>query len=332
MGSKGYKIGDLARLSGVPIKTIRHYSDVGVLPPAATTKAGFRLYRDEDRARLELIRSLREAGFSLVTIGGLLGEETTVPSALDMQLEVLEDNLRRLKRRRTLIKAALDQSELGASAYLKCARALIDLDAVGREQFLDRHLGHALKEVDGPPGWKAKLWKEGVLDFPEEIDGDQFKAWLELAELMLDTSYKQHLNEMLKRYWQILSENDDGNDLEEWRKSQDELFTHALEVAQQGEVPQCPQGQTLVQRYIEVNAAFLNRNADLSFPHELLFMREKLLDRRVQRYWELVGILKGQTPQYMWSKYQAHSWLVEGLKWRVTNLHKAGSLHHLPVE
>lgn len=317
MRGRGYKIGDLAQLSGVPVKTIRHYSDVGVLPPAGTTKAGFRLYLEEDQARLELIRSLREAGFSLFTIRELLQKEMTVASMLDMELDVLEGSVRCLRRRRTLIKAALDQGDTGALAYLKSVQVLVNLDAIRREHFLGQHLDHTLQEVEKPPDWRTKLWKEEVLNFPEEINNDQFKAWLELAELMLDTSYMQHINEMMKRYWGSPKE---GKDTEGWRKNQDEVLTQALEVAQGGEEPYSPQGQTLVQHYIKVNATFLNCNADLGFPRELLHMREKLLDPRVRRYWELVGILKGQSPEKMWSKYQAHSWLVEGLKWQVRKL------------
>jgi DNA-binding transcriptional MerR regulator len=49
-----YKIGELSRLSGVSIKTIRHYSDQGVLPPSGVTEAGYRLYSEADRSRLEL--------------------------------------------------------------------------------------------------------------------------------------------------------------------------------------------------------------------------------------------------------------------------------------
>lgn len=314
MGNELYKIGDLAQLSGVPIKTIRHYSDIGVLPPAATTRAGFRLYSNSDRARLELIRSLREAGFGLSAIKELLQNEISISSALGIQLNAVEENLRRLRRQRTLLKAALDQGDSGTLAYLKHTRVLINLDRIGRERFLDKHMGRAVEGVGGPPDWKVKLWKEGVLNFPEEIDGDQFKAWLELAELMLEPSYIRHLNEMMKAYWNFSTE---GKNIEEWRKSQDQVFTQALEAAQQGEVPQGPRAQVLVQCYIDVNATVFRRDNDFGFLQELLLMREKLADLRVRRYWELVGILKGQPPEKMWSKYQAHSWLVEGLKQRV---------------
>jgi hypothetical protein len=39
-------IGALARAMGVPVKTIRHYSDAGVLPPTARSRGRYQLYRD----------------------------------------------------------------------------------------------------------------------------------------------------------------------------------------------------------------------------------------------------------------------------------------------
>src|ERR671918_138729 len=50
MTERLYRIGELARLTGVPVKTIRYYSDLGLLPPAAVRGSGYRLYAERDRA------------------------------------------------------------------------------------------------------------------------------------------------------------------------------------------------------------------------------------------------------------------------------------------
>ncbi len=65
MEDDGYRIGELARLSGLSVKTIRFYSDRGLVPPAERTGAGYRVYDERALARLELIRALRELGASL---------------------------------------------------------------------------------------------------------------------------------------------------------------------------------------------------------------------------------------------------------------------------
>ena len=93
-----YKIGEISRLSGVSVKTIRHYSDVGVLPPSGVTEAGYRMYSGADRSRLELVRTLRAAGFDLPTVRRLLEGDVDPSEALGLQAEAVDLQLRTLTR------------------------------------------------------------------------------------------------------------------------------------------------------------------------------------------------------------------------------------------
>jgi DNA-binding transcriptional MerR regulator len=61
-------IGEAARQSGVPAKTIRFYEAQGLVPPAARTGAGYRLYTGNDVRRLQLMRRLRLLGLPLVEV------------------------------------------------------------------------------------------------------------------------------------------------------------------------------------------------------------------------------------------------------------------------
>ena len=65
-------IGDLARLTGTKVNTIRFYEDGGLLPQAERTASGRRIYRDEDTRRLTFIRQSRNLGFPLDTVRELL--------------------------------------------------------------------------------------------------------------------------------------------------------------------------------------------------------------------------------------------------------------------
>lgn len=65
-------IGELADKTGMSLRTIRHYDDVGLLKPTGRTDGGFRLYTEADFARLMVIRRMKPLGFTLEEMADLL--------------------------------------------------------------------------------------------------------------------------------------------------------------------------------------------------------------------------------------------------------------------
>lgn len=68
----GMKIGVLARRSGMTVKTLRYYEDLGLLPAIGRSEGGYRLFAEESLQRLEFIRRLKTLGLSLEEIQGCL--------------------------------------------------------------------------------------------------------------------------------------------------------------------------------------------------------------------------------------------------------------------
>lgn len=66
------QIGELAERTGLSIRTLRHYDEIGLLRPSARTDGGFRLYTADDESRLLLIRRMKPLGYSLEQMGELL--------------------------------------------------------------------------------------------------------------------------------------------------------------------------------------------------------------------------------------------------------------------
>ncbi|MGY2745851.1 MerR family transcriptional regulator [Pseudarthrobacter sp. O4] len=65
-------IGELADRTGLSLRTIRHYDDVGLLPATARTDGGFRVYSGDDVERLMVIKQMKPLGFSLEEMAEIL--------------------------------------------------------------------------------------------------------------------------------------------------------------------------------------------------------------------------------------------------------------------
>jgi DNA-binding transcriptional MerR regulator len=116
------KIGEVARLAGVPAKTLRYYEDMGLISPAGRTASGYRLYGWRELEQIEFVRRAKLMGLTLEQIRGLVRvAEEGIPSGvlrhLDELLErKLEETERRLEELRAFRESLLEYRERVAMA------------------------------------------------------------------------------------------------------------------------------------------------------------------------------------------------------------------------
>jgi DNA-binding transcriptional MerR regulator len=67
-----HQIGEVAEAVGLSLRTIRHYEEVGLVPPSGRSAGGFRLYTDGDIERLGLVKQMKPLDFSLDEMRELL--------------------------------------------------------------------------------------------------------------------------------------------------------------------------------------------------------------------------------------------------------------------
>ena len=72
-------VGEVARLAGVSVRTLHHYDEVGLLRPSDRSAAGYRVYSDDDLARLQHILGYRELGLGLDAIAAILDDPELDP-------------------------------------------------------------------------------------------------------------------------------------------------------------------------------------------------------------------------------------------------------------
>ncbi|MFE7316288.1 MerR family transcriptional regulator [Streptomyces sp. NPDC057555] len=112
-------IGELARRAGVTVKTVRHYSDAGLLPEAGRSAGGHRRYGADAVDRLHRIRDLRAVGMPLPEVAGALADEGSLERALAAQLAAVDGQLTALRWREAALRALTAAPEDRRPALLR---------------------------------------------------------------------------------------------------------------------------------------------------------------------------------------------------------------------
>ncbi len=111
MRSQALKVGELARRTGLTIRTLHHYDEIGLLKPSLRTESGHRLYSVADIARLQQVLSLRQLGFSLEEVRHCLDRPGFSP------LEVIHLHVARLREQIELQRKLCERLEALAEHF-----------------------------------------------------------------------------------------------------------------------------------------------------------------------------------------------------------------------
>jgi DNA-binding transcriptional MerR regulator len=297
-----YRIGELARLSGLSVKTIRFYSDRGLVPPAERTGAGYRVYDERALARLELIRALRELGASLADVERVLSREIDVPELVALQLEAVEAQLRVLRVRRAVLMAVASGEPDGQELRTMTRLAHISDDERKRivEQFLDEVLG----ELEIDPGLEARL-RGGLPELPDDPTPEQVEAWVELAELVRDPDFRARIRQMAES-GAAERERGEAPDGEATRAAAALVAERGGAALEAGIEPGSEEAEAIVDEVVRAFAGGTEAGAAGGTEArgsggtvdrtELADRFEQGADPRAERYWQLLAIINGWPP------------------------------------
>ncbi|WP_437607897.1 MerR family transcriptional regulator [Sorangium sp. So ce834] len=170
MRSAPLKVGDLAKQTGLSVRTLHYYEEIGLLSPSHRTASGHRMYSAGDVARLQQIKSLRELGFSLEQITGCLDRPGFSP------LGTIELHLARLRE-----QIALEQKLCARLEGL--ANVLRAGDDVSVEQLLQTIEVMTMIEKYYTPEQLAELKQRAEAIGPEKMREAE-SAWKQIYEDM----------------------------------------------------------------------------------------------------------------------------------------------------
>ena len=169
-------------MTGVAARRIRFYSDKGLLPPYSRTEAGYRVFGDEDVARLELITALRETEASLSVISSVLSKKATLADVLAAQLREVEHRITAQRRIASAMRSAL-QSSKPTVRDLKRVATMLDIAHSERREVAKAFFDKVTEGLDLEPNWKPRMIEIGSPELPDEPTGEQVEAWIALAKL-----------------------------------------------------------------------------------------------------------------------------------------------------
>ncbi|GHH52699.1 helix-turn-helix domain-containing protein [Streptomyces candidus] len=188
-------IGRLAHRTGLPVRTLRFWSDEGAVPPVARSASGYRLYDAGSVARVELVRTLRELGLGLDEVCRVLGGRATVSEVADAHVAALDAQIRSLRVSRAVLSTVSRRGSTAEETALM--NRLARLSAAERDQIVDEFKEEVFGSLDLDPHLRDRIRTYSV-ELPDDPAPEQVDAWIELAELVREPAFRTRFRTWLE--------------------------------------------------------------------------------------------------------------------------------------
>ncbi|RZQ61643.1 MerR family transcriptional regulator [Amycolatopsis suaedae] len=284
-----FTIGELARRTGLPVKTIRFYSDEGLLPPTDRTHAGYRLYDTHAMARLELVKTLRELGLGLPDVERALTSEASLGELATQHVEALDEQIRKLRLRRAVLRAVVKRgSEL---EEVKLMNKLASMSDDERKRLIDEFWDEMTEGLNIDADFEAHM-RSGKPELPDDPTPEQLEAWIEFAEMVQDPDFRRLIRGLSQQQSDMLDAGEKISPGPDWM----DWFERAARMRTSGVDPSAPEAQELVE---EMLAAGAPEGQDVRDPEFRAAYAERFGqggDPRAERYWQLLAVINGWPP------------------------------------
>jgi DNA-binding transcriptional MerR regulator len=292
-----FTIGQLARSTGLSVRTIRFWSDQGVLPETRRSAGGYRLYDVAAVARLEMVRTLRELGLDLGTVVKVVRRQESVAEIARAHADALDAEIRALRLKRAVLRSI---ARRGSDAEeMRLMHRMARLSARERQHLIDEFVDRTFAGLDpeAPGARIAEAMRRMPAELPDEPTDEQVDAWVELAELVGDEGFQRRVREMAEA---------GTREIGTWPVGDPEaILEHAGGALGAGVDPASPQGRQVVDLILDPGLGAAERRA-------LADQLAIFTDMRVERYWQLMGVLNGLPP--FPPAAAAYEWLIVALR------------------
>ncbi|MBE2320602.1 MerR family transcriptional regulator [Solirubrobacter sp. CPCC 204708] len=295
-------IGELSARTGLPVRTIRFYSDAGVVPEADRTEAGYRLYGEDALVRLGLVRTLRDLGIDLATIRRVLEREVSVPDVAAAHAVALGAQIRVLRVQKAVLEAVARHGS--DPQELQRMHKLAKLSDDERKRIVANFLDTAFEGLDMDPEFVARM-KSGLPELPEEPSPEQVDAWIELAELVQDPAFAASVRRMSEQHAAARASGEPMQPDAGWQRAAELVSERAGAALAAGVDPASDEAARIVS---ELESAFPGEHTRA----ELADRIATGTDPQAERYWQLLAIINGWPP--VPTTVPAWEWFIAALR------------------
>lgn len=286
-GDTLYSIGELARRTGLTVKTIRFYSDRGIVAPTDRSPAGYRLYTIDAVARLDLVRTLRELGLDLPTIRKVVDRELSLPAVAAAHAEALAVQIRVLRMRRAVLTAVAERGSTPEETELMHRLAQLSQDE--RRRLIGDFLDAVFGGPDAAPAFAAAM-RSMTPELPDNPDAEQVQAWVELAEMSLDPDFRAMVRRMIEG---LAVEQARSGMAVPRRDIAAAVRDEAGPALAAGLDPASAQADPVVAAFTAHYAQLLGRPDGVELRRLLATRLESVNDPRRERYFQLLAVVNG---------------------------------------
>ncbi len=210
------KVGELAALANLTVRTLHHYDNIGLLRPSARSDAGYRLYDRNDVGRLHQIQALRVLGMSLSDIGLYLDSpDASSLAVVERQLAAVDRQIADATHMRAQLLRLRDELARGAAPPLSDWLTTLEQMTVYEQYFTQEELDRLpiFSNPDSRADWRRLVEQgEGLIRSQVPPSSEAAKSfarrWLDAfqRDTANDDSYATRINLMAAREQQAMQE------------------------------------------------------------------------------------------------------------------------------
>lgn len=314
-----FSIGQVAKITGTSVPTVRYYDEIGLLSPAEISSGGHRLYTADEIWRLKLILTLRYLNFGIDEIQKMISGDLPIDMAIEWQMEALDIQIRTLARMKSvLMETKQYKGATDSLSYMYELVESISANTLEREKFILKKMILSVFPEHFPFEWREIFllgYKVSSL-LEGKLSAAQTAALDELEEMFNDQQIVQEMTSDFLSFLDVVHV--PRISVEMWSARLLKNHKQLLKAAEQHATPDSPVVQENIQEYVLLFADVDELPVSESFFRRFAEKMLSIQSENLERFRRLCSILYPSLQPYI----KTNELFNQALQWKLHQLDK----------